>query len=405
MNVMVSNRVVRPDHVPEELVRDFDYFNIPGLVNGYSDDIHVLWKQVQDTYPDMFWTPYYGGHWVATRYNEMLQLTQDVDRFSNLEPFIPKGVIFNSGPSQMDAPDHNHFRKLVNLAFTPASLNNASTRARAEAAAIVERIRGQGRCNFMHDFAGVMPIVTFLNLLGLAESEQPYLLDLAERMVPGQPGFVEANQEASDYVVDLIAERERNPGDDFVSTLVRAQVMGRDLTPEERLNLIRLVVVGGLDTVINTTTFSMVYLARNLDVQRQIRENPAAHDGAVEEITRRFGTSNLARLVHRDCELGGVELKQGEQVMAVFPLSGLDERVNPDPMKFDVFRRGARHLNFGSGPHTCLGARLARREIRIFVEEWLAKMPEMRIAEGTSPRMACGLINTIRDVYLEWDPA
>ena len=125
----------------------------------------------------------------------------------------------------------------------------------------------------------------------------------------------------------------------------------------------------------------------------------------VEEITRRFGTSNLGRTARQDTELAGARIAAGDQIIGIYPLAGLDERVNPDPMTFDPRRKGRKHLNFGSGPHTCLGARLARREIRIFIEEWVAKMPVCRIAPGTQPRMSSGLINSMRDLCLEWDPA
>ena len=394
----------RPDHVPEELVRNFDLYNLPGTVDGFTSDIHALWKQVQDTHPDVFWTPYNGGHWVCTRYKEIEQLTQDVSRFSSKGLFVPLGISPYTGPPEMDAPEHMPFRKLVNMAFTPVSLNQANVRARAAAIEIVEKLKPQGHCNFMHDFAGVMPIITFLNLLGMPESEAPYLRDLAERVLPGRETSASAQVEQNDYIKDLIKERAANPGDDFVSYLVSAQVMGRDLAPHERHAVVQLVVTGGLDTVINMSSFAMTHFARNPAIQQDLRTHPEVFEGAVEEITRRFGTSNLGRLTHMDCELGGVRLRKGDHVLGIYPLAGLDERVNPDPMTFDPRRRNRKHFNFGSGPHTCIGARLARREIRIFLEEWVAKMPDCRIVAGTSPKMTSGVINWMRDLELEWEP-
>ncbi len=402
MNVQTA---IKPSHIPEELVFDFDLYNPNGMVDGYTDDVHALWKGIQDSHPDVFWTPRYGGHWVVTRYNEIAALCTDAARFSNTEPFVPIGIIPHTGPSQLDPPDHAPFRKLVSKAFTPAALNGASIRARAAAVDILDKLRARGECNFMHDFASVMPIVTFLNLLGMPESEAPYLANLAERMVPGQPGAEEAQAETHAYIADLIKDRQKNPGDDFVSMLVQAQVMDRDLTRTERHNVVQLVVTGGLDTVINTTSFATVHFAKHPELQAQLRAQPELIDGAVEEITRRFGTSNLARLAHHDLDLGGVSIRQGDQILGIFPLAGLDERVNPDPMTFDPARRNRRHMNFGSGLHTCLGARLARREIKIYLEEFVIGMPEFRIKPGTAPRMSSGLINTMRDLYLEWDPA
>ncbi|MDO7836351.1 cytochrome P450 [Sphingobium sp. HBC34] len=379
-------------------------YDIPGMIGGYTDDIHALWKDVQDSHPDLFWTPRNGGHWVSTRHDDMVRLCTDTACFSNLEPFIPIGIVPHTGPSQMDAPDHAPFRKLVSMAFTPASLNKAGIRARAAAVEIIDRLRPQGRCDFMQDFAGVMPIITFLNLLGMSESEAPYLLDLAKRLVPGQPGMEAAQAETHDYIAALIHDRQVRPGDDFVSMLVRAQVMGRDLTATERHNVVQLVVTGGLDTVINTTSFAMAHFARHPALQRELRENPDLLEGATDEISRRFGTSNLARLTRVDTELAGVAIRAGDQVLGIFPLSGLDERVNPDPMRFDPRRSKRRHVNFGSGPHTCLGARLARREIRIFLEEWIGTMPDCHLAPGTSPRMSTGIINAMTGLHLEWQP-
>jgi cytochrome P450 len=394
---------IPPPHGPQAPIIEFDLYNLPGMVNGFTDDVHALWKQVQDTTPDVFWTPLNGGHWVVTRYREIARICTEPHLFSNSDPFVPIGMIPHTGPSQLDAPEHMPFRKLVSMAFTPASLSKANLRARAAAAAIVEQLKPKGRCNFMADFAGVMPIITFLNLLGMPESEAPYLRQLSERMVPGQPEMVAANAEATQYIEDLIHDRQNNPGDDFVSMLVHAQVMGRDLTPVERLNVVRLVVTGGLDTVINTMSFAVTHFARHPELQRELRENPDLYDGAVNEIVRRFGISNLGRIAREDLELGGVTIRKGDQVLGIFPLAGLDERVNPDPMTFDPRRRNARHMDFGSGPHTCLGARLALREIRVFLEEWLAKMPQFSIVPGTAPRMSSGIINTMRDLQLQWD--
>lgn len=403
--MLFAEPVEKPSHVPVELVRDLDPYALPGLTNGYSDDIHAVWKSIQDSHPDFFWTPRNGGHWIATRYREMAELTTDAHRFSNVEPFVPKGIIPHTGPSQMDAPEHGPFRKLVSLAFTPVLLRNAEIRARAAAVEIIAALRPRGRCDFVQDFAGIMPVVTFLNLLGMAEDDAPYLLDLAKRNVPGQDSMEQAARETHDYIASLIRERQARPQDDFVSMLVGAEVMGRKLTPVERHNVVQLVVTGGLETVMNMTSFAMVHFARHPEIQRELRLNPDLHEGAVDEITRRFGTSNLARLATCDTELAGVPVRKGDQVLGIYPLSGLDERVNPDPMRFDPRRERRRHVNFGSGPHTCLGVRLARREIRIFLEEWIAKMPECRIAEGTVPRMASGLINTVRGFELEWDAA
>lgn len=165
-------------------------------------------------------------------------------------------------------------------------------------------------------FCGAVRIITFLNLLGMLESGAPYLNELSEWMPPGRPGSAEARIEARQYALDLIGERERRPRDDFVSVLVQAQVMGGDLTPEKRLNIVQQVLTVGLDTVINTMSFAMTHFARNLALQRELREGGGPHAGAVDEITRRFGTSNLAPIARQDCKLADVRVARGTRSSA-----------------------------------------------------------------------------------------
>jgi len=406
MSTPAMEQVAIPAHVPRDLVRDLDLYALPGLESGHTLDVHALWKNVQDTHPPVFWTPHYGGHWVVTRYAEIEKLLFEHERFSSSEPFVPRGVIPLQIPVQFDPPQHGPFRKLLMPAFAPKVLARATERARAAAVEIIERLRPEGSCEFVQDFAGTMPVIAFLTLIDLPEEDYAYLRGVAVRMSsPADPAAPAAWAEMSAYVQGHIDERRKAPRDDFITSLLTAKVGGRPLTSEEIFGMCLLIVGGGLDTVVSMTSFAAAHLAQHPEARADLLAHPDRMASAVEEIARRFGTSNLGRQVRQDTTLGGVDIPEGDIVMALIPLAGLDETVTDDPMALDFSRGRPRHLAFGIGPHTCIGNTLARREIRIFLEEWLSRIPDFRLAAGTMPHVTTGIVNSVADLHLEWDVA
>ena len=392
-----------PSHVPPDLVRDIDIYAPPGIEGRTTHDVHALWKTVQDSNPPVFWTPHHGGHWIATRYNEIERMLREFAAFSSSEPFLPRNTLPLQLPVQLDPPDHMKFRKLLMPAFTPRMLAAATDRARRAAVEIIERIRPQGECEFVEDFAGTMPIVAFLTLVNLPEEDYSYLRGLAIYMSkPTHPKSPQAWSEVSDYVRHHIELRKKQPQDDLISSMLQADVGGRKMTDEEIFSMSLVVVGGGLDTVVSMTSFAACYLAQHPEKRRELIENPDYMNDAPEEIARRFGTSNLGRIAREDTSLGGAELRKGDMIVGIFPAAGLDETINPDPMTLDFTRKGRRHLAFGTGVHTCIGNNLARREIRIFLEEWLARIPDFRLTPGKPPKMTTGLVNSMESLHLSW---
>jgi len=404
MNAVVQ-QPVRPAHVPADLVRDFDIYRLPGLESGHSADVHALWKRVQDANPSIFWSDHHGGHWVLTRYAEIERLLMEHATFSSAEPFLPRGMLPLQIPEQLDPPDHGAFRRLLMPAFAPANLAKVTERAREAAIEIIERLAPQGRCEFVSEFAGVMPIIAFLTLIDLPQEDFAYLRSVAVVMsCPANPGARAAWEEMSVYVRKQIALREAEPRDDFISSLIVGRVKGRPLTPDELFSICLLIVGGGLDTVVSMTSFAAAWLAQHPESRRQLIDSPDLVGNAVEEIARRFGTSNLARICRKDVALGGVAMREGDMVLGLFPLAGLDETVNEDPMTLDFARRRPRHLAFGTGPHTCIGNTLAKREIRIFLEEWLKRIPDFELEPGTLPQITTGIVNSVGELHLRWTP-
>jgi len=208
------------------------------------------------------------------------------------------------------------------------------------------------------------------------------------------------------YLEGVINERRANPGDDMISALVLGQVEGRPLSGQELIGMATLLFVGGLDTVAGQLGFITAFLAEHPEHQRRLRENPALIPNAIEEFLRRHGMSNTVRLVTDDVEFKGLTFKKGDLVMVPISLHGMDPRRWEDPLEVKFDRADARtHDTFGKGPHRCAGAHLARAEIRIFLEEWLARIPEFRIKEGEAARYLSGGVNGVGALPLTWKAA
>jgi len=391
-----------PDNVPPELIRDFDLYNIPGLVDGVSENIHKLWKKVQDTHPAIFWTPHYGGHWVITRYWPMRDMLLDPDNFSNADSFLPRGVAPRLIPVQLDPPEHGKYRRILNPYFTPEAIEKASQTARQTAVEIIEELKPKGQCEFVSEFASVMPVVTFLTLVNLPVADMDYLKKLGRRMMPTSPEIVEAYAELDRYLAHQLEQRREHPQEDFLTSLLSAQVDNRRLNQDEIESIARLVVSGGLDTVALVTTFTANFLAQHPQHCRELIEHPELMDNAVEEFLRCFGPSNLGRLVRNNLDFHGVKFHKDDFVLGLFPMGGWDESINSNPAVIDFARKSPRYLTFGFGPHMCIGNRLAKREIKLFLQEWLARIPEFHLATGFTPKMMPGMLNQMPELRLEW---
>jgi cytochrome P450 len=390
----------RPDHVPPHLMRDLDIY----ALEGTGPDLHLAWKKVQDEMPSLFWTPHYRGHWVATRGEQLKELQENHEDFSHKELFIPRGIIPFQVPVQLDPPQHTPYRRLFMPAFLPKALAEVEKKARAVAIRLIDAIGPRGECEFVGAFAAAMPIQAFLTMMDLPDEDHTYLRGLAVHMAkPNHPESPAAWQAIGEYISRWIAERRKQPGQDLISRIVEGKVEDRPLDEQEVFAICMLLLGGGLDTVVSMTSFAAHFLANHPEHQRQLRAEPKLIDNAIEEIARRFGTTNTSRLVRRDREFAGVFVKEGDIIVGPNPLYGLDERINENPLVVDFTRRRPRHIAFGNGPHTCPGAVLARREIRIFLEEWLRRMPEFRVKPGTKPKVTTGLVNAMGELWLSWD--
>lgn len=398
----MSEGFVVPAHVPPELVFDFDAFAPvpPGL------DAQEHWRRLRDEAPgEVFWTPRYGGNWVATRAEDIVKIQLEHETFSHALISIPRETAFPMYPLTLDPPEQAPYRRLIQPAFMPKAIATLEARAREVAIAQIEKLAPQGRCEFVNDFARVLPIVVFLEMVDLPLSDAGPMMQWTEVMTrsPDPAARGQALQNMSGYLLDWIKQRSEAPGNDLLSTVATAQIDGRKLSGEEVMAVCLLLLFGGLDTVASMLSFIARFLALNPAHRRELVADPALIPNAVEELIRRHAVANTCRLVKQDIVLKGAPLRAGDQIQAPNVFVGLDEATVDEPMRVDFHReRPIPHAAFGNGVHTCPGAVLARREIRVFLEEWLGRIPEFEVTPGTVPVVEAGNVSGVVELQLSW---
>jgi cytochrome P450 len=283
--------------------------------------------------------------------------------------------------------------------------------ARALTIELSQGLRPRGGCDFVTDFARIMPVVMFLGIVDLP-------LDRREEFVEWGVGFVGAtDQEGRDrnlapaiaYLREVIDQRHANPGEDLLSKIAAWRDNPRFDGEDEVIGMAVLIFLGGLDTVANLLSFTALHLAEHPEHRRRLRADPAIIPQAAEEYIRRFGLSNTGRLITQDVTRKGVTMKADEMVLVPIGAASVDEREYPDPFTVDFDRVQTLHHNepshntFGHGPHKCVGRPLARVELRIFLEEWLRLIPDFRLDPHHRPVTRMGGVNGVETLRLTWD--
>ncbi len=398
-----------PPHVAAARVTDIDMYN---HILG-DEDYHESWVRIQKSHAlDIVWTPHHGGHWVALRGSLIREVYADYERFSSEVMYIPKAVgeKYEMIPVRMDPPEHTPFRAVLNKGLNLREIRKFDEVVRDIAVTMIDELKAKGECDFCLDYATKFPIYVFLAMVGLPKEDMPMLGALAVGMtkVKGNTpdemvaGFEKAKNDFFDYVKPTIEARKGKSGTDLISVMVNSEVDGRPMTERETLSLIALVLLAGLDTTANLLGFMFAYLAKNPEKTSELTSDPLRIPRSVEEMFRRFPVVAEARMVAHDLVYEGVAMKKGEMILLPTVLSGLDERDNADAMQLDFQRKTISHTTFGEGAHRCVGMHLARMEVVITLQEWLARIPEFRMAPGAKPSFAAGLIAGISNVPIQW---
>lgn len=404
--MQVAAATAAPDGVSGDRIIDFDIYGVIAPDAEYQLAIKNLNAPGS---PDLFWTPRNGGHWVVTRAALIEQVLSDHAHFSSRSISVPKEMNANPPlmPLQIDPPDHVKYRMLLAGAMSPKAVQPLGEKARALSIELIEGFMAKGECEFIGDFAQHLPVAVFMSLTGLPDTDRELLSGIADTVLrhPDPQVRFAALQRLGGYGMQKIAERRRTPGDDLISTIAQAKVDGAPIDDATLAGMITLLLLAGLDTVVSMLGFFTLFLSRNDAHRRQLIEEPALIPNAVEELLRRFPVAVVAREVAQALEMDGQTLRPGEMVVAPTALDGLDERKFSDPLTVDFKRPRPLHATFGGGEHRCLGSMLARTELRIFLEEWLKRVPDFKVKPGVDIEVRARTVATITSLPLVWNVA
>lgn len=398
-----------PAHVPPELVRkDFPF--VFGTITE-RDPFAELADSVHEG-PEIIWAPhaYPGGTpaWVPRRAEDLRTIYYDTANFSprDLSPFAKLvGETWVNSPVELDPPFHQPFRSMVNPVFTPKKMAQLEERIRAYAIDYIDRFAARGQCEFMGEFAFEFPIRVFMELMGLPHDRMAEFLDWEMNLLHNHDlsKIATATRSVVAFLREEIDDRRRSPRDDLFSYAVQADIEGRPLTDDELVGFTFNLFIGGLDTVSTNMGLHFRHLATHPQDQARLRAEPALIPGAIEELMRAYGAVTTFRTCVNETQIRGVTIKPGEKIAMSTTLAGRDAREFEDPTTIRFDRR-PRHLSFGFGPHICVGMHLARREMRIAMEEFLARVPDFTIAPGHRVRCHLGMIQPV-ELPLVWQPA
>lgn len=391
-----------PEHVPPELLCPFDPIRDAAM---FEDPFQRL-SGFHDG-PDIFWSPEACGFWVVTRADAVKEIAQNTADFSS----FPAGLDAQRFPLKMiplevDPPEHAQYRNLVARIVAPAAIQAKTAQIKSVAQQLIEPLVARGECEFNDAVGAPMPTIIFSTMLmGLPMAESDKFLRWNHQLLHSvdQNHARAAGMEIVGYLTQLIEERRRAPGDDFVSALVQGQVDGRPLNQQELLGYTFLLFIAGLDTTTATLGYIFAYLAQHPEQQKILREHPEKIPTAVEELLRRFSPVNGNRRCTRDLEFRGVKMKAGDMVLLSTPLVNLDPKAYGCPMDVNLERRPNPHMAFSYGPHRCLGSHLARAELVAALQVWMERVPEFRLKPGTRLRHHTGVLG-LDAIPLEWTP-
>lgn len=400
----MSATVISPAHIPPECIVDFDLYNIEGA----DKDFHRAWKKLQDpSLPPLLWTPWNGGHWIATRADDIFKIFSDYHVFSAGVALVPKEVNdkLKLLPTKLNPPEHRPYRKLINYSLTPKIVHDLEPHIRQLTISLIDEFYDRGECEFASEFAEILPVGIFLRLADLPMEDRDMLRDIACQITrpDGSMTPEEIFSRFADYLLPKLEERRERPGDDLFSRVVKGDINGKPITDQDALELCSQMLLAGMDTVVSLLGFVMMFLAENPRHRKQLRQNPEILDAAVDEFIRRFPLVSNTRIVAKDTSIKGIAVKAGDIISLPTMLHNLDDDIFPDPLNVDYNRSTKQpHCSFGNGPHRCPGSLLAKTELRIVLEEWLQRIPDFAISEMDKVRILPGIVGTVVSLPLRW---
>jgi cytochrome P450 len=364
------------------------------------------------------------GYWGLTRHADVLEASRNPEIYcsgkgaTSIADLPPAFNEFFGGMINMDDPRHGHQRRIVSRGFTPKALAGLEADVQRRADAIIDRVIERGECDFVADIAAPLPLEIICDMMDIPDSQQKMVFERTNLILGlGDPDFggetgdiigraMSAGSDLAGLMNEMAELRRKKPGDDLTSQLLNADLEDGAMSGSELASFFILLVVAGNETTRNAISHGMKALCDYPEERRRwLSDFEALAPTAVEEIVR-WATPviHMRRTCTRDTNLGGQAMKEGDKVVLFYSSANRDEKVFANPHRFDVSRTPNEHVGFGGpGPHFCMGANLARREIRVMFDRILHRLPDLEIT-GPPARLQSNFINGIKRMPCSFTP-
>lgn len=386
------------------VLRGIDFTDLDNFAEGFPHHLFAIHRREAPVY----WheptenTPDNEGFWSVATHPETLAVLRDQDTYSSVtggqRPFggtlLQDLSIAGQVLNMMDDPRHTHIRRLVSSGLTPRMIRRVEDDLRRRARVLLDSVQPGEAFDFLVEVAAELPMQMICILLGVPESERHWLFRAIEPSFDfgdsrkgevGTMSIEEAGSRIFAYGSELIAKKRAEPGDDMLSVVANATVDDPDapsLTDVELYLFFNLLFSAGAETTRNAVAGGLLALAQHPDQRQRLRDDPSLLPTAVEEIVRWTSPSpSKRRTATRHAELGGCAIRAGDKVLVWEGSANRDASVFEDPDRFDVTRKRNPHLGFGQGVHYCLGANLARLELRVLYEELLSRFSDINVVK------------------------
>jgi cytochrome P450 len=371
-----------------------------------------VFKEMREQNPRP-WSENYGGFWVASKYDDILNIAQRPQSFNSCKRFDPATGEAEGGvtippfpsprtvPSETESPEWDGVRKFLNNRFSPKAVDRYRERARHLTTALIDRFIETGTFDVVDDLTNPLPALVTMEVFGFPLDEWPIFAEAIHKMVyvpRDTPEFADAINGVMHFrtrVAEELERRRQHPADDLLSYFAAGQIDGQPLDLELILNISVNILAGGVDTTTALTSNVMVYLSRHPEKRQQLIDHPELLPRACEEFVRYFTPlQGLARTAKEDIDLNGWHFDKGDRILLAYGSANRDPDVFEDPEEVRLDRYPNRHIAFGAGMHRCLGSFLARMMFQTMVSEVLTRLPDFQVSEeGLQPYTSVGNVN------------
>ncbi len=338
------------------------------------------------------------GFWVLSKYDDVELASKDSERFTSRDGVLWVDLTQNEASIEaqrshlmgMDPPQHTQYRRLVQPGFTPRAVAAMEPHIREEAAKVIGELAQRDQAEFVFDVAAELPMILLCEMMGVPQERRAEYLALGNgtATVEFNDNFIEDQINLFLLLDDIVKSREDTPDDTLISKYIHGEVDGRRLTEDEVTQFFQVLSIAGHETTRNTTAHFVRLMDEYPDQKALLLEDLEGRlPNAIEEVLR-FSppVMQFCRTATEDVTIRGVDIAKGDKVYMSYLSANRDEDVFEDPNRFDILRDNAdKHLAFGTGAHFCLGASLARLQLRCILEELYTQLPDISLAGDPTP--------------------